>query len=218
MNALGRWVNRDVEDALGFLGWHRGHVARVVSTRRCWRVVFGPHPVERAGAMVGGTLEVVVFAIFALRASGPGIETPYRSFEGLGVPATLSLLLVVAGFVGLHARLRESYGRLGTVGFILALVGAAVMVVTRASWPVRAAEGLAFTLGSLLVGVAALVANSLPCWGAIALIVGSAAFLLFNTETALAWFALPYGVAWVVVGYPLWSRSSAPTEQPSRVR
>ncbi len=41
-------------------------------------------------AMVGGALEVVVFAIFALRASGPGIETPYRSFEGLGVPATLS--------------------------------------------------------------------------------------------------------------------------------
>ncbi len=100
----------------------------------------------------------------------------------------------------------------------MALVGAAVMVVTRASWPVGAAGGLAFMLGSLLVGVAALVANALPRWGAIALIVGSAAFLLFNTETALAWFALPYGVAWVVVGYLLWSRSSAPTEQTSRVR
>jgi hypothetical protein len=34
-------------------------------------------------AILGGALWVVVFAIYALRASGPGAEPPYRSFERL---------------------------------------------------------------------------------------------------------------------------------------
>jgi len=34
-------------------------------------------------AMVGGVLWVVVFVLFALRPSGPELQPPYRSFEGL---------------------------------------------------------------------------------------------------------------------------------------
>ncbi len=119
-------------------------------------------------AMVGGALWVVVFALFALRPSGPGVEPPYRSFEGLGVPAVIALLLILGGLVGLHVVQRRSYGE--TAGFVLVLVGAAVVVVTGASWPVGAAGGLAFMLGTLLVGAAALVSNVLPRWGATALI------------------------------------------------
>ena len=52
-------------------------------------------------ALLGGALWVVVFAIYALRASGPGAEPPYRSFEGLGFPGLLSLLLIALGFMGL---------------------------------------------------------------------------------------------------------------------
>ena len=52
-------------------------------------------------ALLGGALWVVVFAIYAMRASGPGAEPPYRSFEGLGVPGVLSLLLIAFGFMGL---------------------------------------------------------------------------------------------------------------------
>lgn len=170
-------------------------------------------------AMVGGALWVVVFAIFALRASGPGVEPPYRSFEGLGFAALISLLLIVLGFVGLHLWRRSVYGRLGTAGFVLALVGAAVVVVTRASWPVGMVGAFGLMVGSLLVGAAALMTNALPRWGVIALIVGSAAFFLFNTETAQAWFALPYGIAWIAVGYLLWSQGgAAAAERPPRVR
>jgi hypothetical protein len=58
-------------------------------------------------AMVGGALWVIVFVLFALRPSGPGLTPPYRSFEGLGLVTLLSLLLIVLGFVGLHIWRRE---------------------------------------------------------------------------------------------------------------
>ena len=169
-------------------------------------------------AMVGGVLWMVVFALFALRPSGPGVMPPYRSFEGLYLPNLVSVVLIVAGIVALHARLRSLYGRLGTAGFILALVGAAMLVISGASWPWELIGAIALLLGSLLIGVATLVANAPPRWGAIALIVGSLAFFLYNTETARAWFALPYGAAWVVVGYLLWSGGAEAAQRPTRVR
>ncbi len=168
--------------------------------------------------MVGGVLWMVVFTLFALRPSGPGVEPPYRSFEGLYLPNLVSVVLIVAGIVALHARLRSLYGRVGTAGFVLALVGAFVLVVSGASWPWELIGAIALLVGSLLMGVAALGVNAPLRWGAIALVAGSLAFFLYNTETARVWFALPYGVAWIVVGYLLWTGGGEAAQQPSRVR
>lgn len=169
-------------------------------------------------AMVGGVLWMVVFTLFALRPSGPGVAPPYRSFEGLYLPNLVSVVLIVVGIVALHAHLRRLYGRLGMAGFVLALVGAAVLVISGASWPWELVGAIALLLGSLLMGVATLVMNAPLRWGAIALVVGSLAFFLYNTETARVWFALPYGVAWIVVGYLLWSGGGAAPQRPTRVR
>ena len=168
--------------------------------------------------MVGGVLWMVVFALFALRPSGPGVTPPYRSFEGLYFPNLISVVLIVVGIVALHACLRSLYGRLGAVGLILALFGSAVLVVSGASWPWELVGAIALLLGSLLMGVAALVVNAPLRWGAIALVVGSLTFFLYNTETARVWFALPYGAAWVVVGYLLWSGGGEAAQRPTRVR
>ena len=169
-------------------------------------------------AMVGGALWVILFVLFALRSSGPGLTPPFRSFEGLGLPILLSLLLIVSGFVGVHIWRREVYGRYGTVGFVLAMVGAVVSVVSVGSWPLILIGSYTLMIGSLVVGLAALVTNALPRWGSIALMVGSVVFFLFNTETAAAWFALPYGVAWTAVGYLLWTSERTADARPSRVR
>jgi hypothetical protein len=169
-------------------------------------------------AMVGGVLWMVVFTLYALRPSGPGVTPPYRGLEGLYLPNLVSVLLIVAGIATLHTRLRSLYGRLGIAGFILALVGAAVLVVSGASWPWELIGAIALLLGLLLMGVAALMVNTPLRWGAIALIVGSLVFFLYNTETARVWFALPYGVAWVVVGYLLWSGGGEVAQRPTRVR
>jgi hypothetical protein len=99
------------------------------------------------------------------------------------------------GFLGLElpSWRGRGHGRLGRVGFDVAGLGMFGIVVSLASWPV----GLI---------------------GAWVLMVGSVAFLFFDTHPARAWFALPYGAAWVAVGYLLWSRGGSAAEQPSRVR
>ena len=167
-------------------------------------------------AVAGGALWMAVFALFALRPSGPG--PPYRSFEGLYVPCLVSAVLIVAGLVALHAHLRGTYGGLGTAGFVLASVGAAVLalVVGGAPFLLSRVGALGIVLGSALMGAAALRASAGLRWGGAALVVGSLAFFLFDTEGWRVWFALPYGIAWVAVGYLLWYATTA--EQPSRVR
>jgi hypothetical protein len=164
---------------------------------------------------------MAVFALYASRPSGPGSEPPYRSFEGLYVPCLLSAVLIVAGLVTLHGHLRGTYGGLGTAGFVLALVGAAVLVlvVGGASFLLSRVGALGLLLGSALMGVATLRTSTRLRWGGTALIVGSLAFFLFDTDGWRASFALPYGGAWVVVGYLLLrSGRAGATSRPTRVR
>jgi hypothetical protein len=118
-------------------------------------------------ALLGGAPWVVVFAIYALRASGPGAEPPYRSFEGLGVPGVLSLLLIALGFMGLDwpTWRGEGYGRLGRVGFGLALLGVFVIIGSGASGAVGIIGVVVLMVASLLVGAAALLTSVLPRWG-----------------------------------------------------
>ncbi len=166
-------------------------------------------------AMAGGALWAALFAVYASR-PGP----PHGSFDGLRVLGLLSLLLIALGFLGLDlpSWRGRGYGRLGKVGFDVAGLGILVIVVSGASWPVGMIGAWILMVGSLMVGAAALVSGTLPRWGALALVVGSAAFFLFDTDPARAWFALPYGAAWVAVGYLLWARGGSAAEQPSRVR
>lgn len=171
-------------------------------------------------ALAGGALWVAVFAVYAWRPQESGPGPPYGSFEGVRVPGLLSLLLIALGFLGLDlpSWRGRGHGRLGRVGFDVALLGMFGIVVSGASWPIGMIGAWVLMVGSLMVGVAALLAGTLPRWGALALVVGSAGFFFFDTDPARAWFALPYGAAWVVVGYLLWSRGGSAAEQPSRVR
>ena len=98
----------------------------------------------------------------------------------------------------------------------MAGLGILVIVVSGASWPIGMVAAWILMAGSLMVGAAALVSGTLPRWGALALVAGSAAFFFFDTHPARAWFALPYGAAWVAVGYLLWLRGARPPISPRR--
>ena len=156
-------------------------------------------------AVLGGVLWMAVFAVFATRPSGPGSAPPYRSFEGLYVPFLLAAVLIVAGLAALHAHLRGTYGGLGKAGFVLALVGAVslALVVGGAPFLWSRVGALGLLLGSALMGADALRASARLRLADTTLVVGSLAFFLFYTEGARVWFALPYGGAWVMVGYLL---------------
>ena len=174
-------------------------------------------------SLVGGALWVVVFSAHAWGASpGPAEGPPPVSFRGLGLPGWLALLLIASGFVGLDRPSWRGdgggYGRLGRIGFDLAGLGVFVVFVSSSSKNIGLIGAFLLIAGSLMVGVAALRTGLLPRWGAAALVVGSLAFLLFDTEGLRAWFGVPYGAAWVAVGYLMWTGGDRTARQPARVR
>jgi len=71
-------------------------------------------------------------------------------------------------------------------------------------------------LGLVLYGVATLLARVLPLWAGVGLIV--ALPIRFALVVIDPWGLTLFGVWWVVLGFVLWSRRKAVTEQPSRVR
>ncbi len=175
-------------------------------------------------ALVGGALWVVAFAGNAWRSSAEGSDALYVSLHGLGIVGLLSVLLVAVGFVGLDVHMPSGpgagyYGTLGRAGYGVALLGLCVMLLVSGASGVIGMLGIFILMvGSLLVGVATLLRRMLPLWGAIALIVGSLLLLMFTAEGLRAWFGVPYGAAWVAVGYLMWAGGVQTARQPARVR
>jgi hypothetical protein len=189
------------------------------------RVVASSKSVRWSGlaAMLGGALFVVSAVVIASMPRGCiGDECASRPMRETGVAGallTLALLLVVIGAAGLVIRARDAgrLGRLGKTGIVLGAVGAALPVVGSLIqgvlfdgdyplMPLFVIPGvLALVVGFVLLGLAVLQAKVLPPWAAVLLIVGTLAMLGFNDQNARALMAIPNGIAWVAVGYVLWS-------------
>ncbi len=189
-------------------------------------------------AMVGGVLWIVATIIHASKPRGCIAEEcafrPMRETSVLdGILMLGSLLLFVAGAAGLviFARSAGRFGRMGKTGAVIGAVGAALLVIAGVVqtlffggdfplMPYFVIPGmLALIAGVLLFGVAILRAGVLPRWIAALIIVGALAMLGANEQTARVLLTIPFGVAWVAVGYVLWSGVGEPTGQPAaRVR
>lgn len=160
---------------------------------------------------------------------------------GLAVLLVVALLGHIAGVVGLHTLQRGSYGRLGTAGALIFLVGFVLLVipfiavrlvdvpvrlVDVSSGPVSSGPILAIGLlvimilgvsapfiGMLLLGVATLRARVLPRWFGVLLMVGLfIVAILLRSEMVLVG-VLVYGAFWGVIGYVLLS-SGGGTQGP----
>ncbi len=190
-------------------------------------------------AMVGGALWVVGTVIHASKPRGCIAEEcafrPMRESGALdGSLMLLSVLLLAMGALGLMTLVRRHgrFGRAGKAGVLIGLVGAALLVIVILIqviffggedfplWPYFVIPGLvALVVGFVLVGIAVLRAGVLPRWVAVLIIVGALLMLLANEQTARVLLMIPFGLAWVAVGYALWSGVGVPTGQPAaRVR
>jgi hypothetical protein len=187
-------------------------------------------------AMAGGALTVVVAVVTASMPRGCiGDECAYRPMRDAGIAGTLlmfALLLVMVGAAGLVIRARNAgrFGVLGKTGAVLGAVGVALPLVGSLIqgilydgdyplMPYFVIPGvLALVVGFALLGIAVLRARVLPRWVALLLVVGSLAMLGFNDQNAQALMAILFGIAWMVVGYVLWSGRSEAIRQPARVR
>ena len=116
---------------------------------------------------------------------------------------------------------RGSYGRLGRAGLYIALgavaariLGAVVFLAGSSALEWISSPGtLGMLVGFVLYGVATVQARVLPRWYGLTLTVA----LPVSLPLAVYGTAL-FGLILLVLGYVLWLRRDATTEQPSRVK
>ena len=141
----------------------------------------------------------------------------------LGELLIVAQLLFAVGLIGLHLRLGGRGGRLGRFGGYVAYLAAALSVVNapyavffaedgpRTPFPFNttfATATLAIFAGLVLIGLAALRTETLPSrWRTLPLTIGLLA-LLPVWVLAFIHLELPVvalGVAWMLLGYVIWS-------------
>jgi hypothetical protein len=107
---------------------------------------------------------------------------------------------------------------------LAALVGGALWVIVFASHALSSsAEGSdAFYVSFHGLGALGLLSVLLVAVGLVGLDMhmpfGSVMLLIFDTEGLRAWFGVPYGAAWIAVGYLLFLGRSEQFQAASRVR
>ncbi len=184
-----------------------------------------------AAAMMGGLLWMVLVPLITL--TYPGRSGWGRTDTLLGLawedynrmlPA--ALLLLLAGLAGLRVRYAGQSGRLGKVGFAVALVGLALMLagnvvefwvaggireqmtaIDLAGWIGYSLGYLLLAVGLVLLGIGVLRLKAFPRWSALPLLMGLLVLPMYVTVTSGnadgAVLAVPFGLGWVVLGYAL---------------
>lgn len=166
--------------------------------------------VRRIGlfAAVGGTVWVG-WVLLAATLPSPFVEPL----------VTLSATALVVALVGLHDLWDERWGRAGLWGVRVAAAGGVFVALAQAGLIVTSLLGVGFSaylfllvpgilglvLGPAAVAVALARTGVVPPAVAAGVVVAAVAFLGFNTTDWRAILALPYGLAWVAVGYRLWT-------------
>ncbi len=159
---------------------------------------------------------------------GPAGSLSWYLIESSDAIAEVGML---AALMGLHLRQRPSYGRLGTVGFVVAFVGTAFLLLSTVIWLLTTGAervfidllfsswGLAVLVGFPLLGVATFRAGVLPRWCGLLLIAWIVYFpVIFTLVDFYGEARALFGLVFLAVGYALWSGREGWAQQPSRVR
>jgi uncharacterized membrane protein YdcZ (DUF606 family) len=175
----------------------------------------------------------VLFLAFPLLGYGlAGFMHPffYRVEEALLFFIAVALVLVPVGMVGFHALQRHSYGRVGLAGFWLVVIASLLVAAGVADYfiwgdvlqelpPVWLVWGvLGLLVGFLLYGMATLQAGMLPRWCGVAFIAALPVALALSGQLSFASMFGVFGLAWLALGYALWTRRGVTTVQNTRVR
>ena len=124
------------------------------------------------------------------------------------VVVILALVATIFSLMGLHSFAQNHYGRPGTIGFWLAVIGTGLMTIstTAALFAGETSPGFALLggvlltlIGYILLGIRAWRGKVLPLWGGLALILG---FPLSMFLSPLGGRIL-FGLRWLGVGYSL---------------
>jgi hypothetical protein len=179
-------------------------------------------------AILGGVLWIAWAIQTGLQPRGCiGDECAFRPMREGGPPDAvlfLAMLLLAVGVAGLVFRTRNTgrLGRLGWIGSVASGVGVAALIISGliqdvffgGDFPLMPflviPVGLVLLVGFLLLGITILRARVLPLWVAVLFVVGTLAMLGVNDQNAQVFLAIPFGIAWVAVGYVLWWGKDTP--------
>ena len=183
---------------------------------------------------LGGLVSMVSGVSYATLGFMTWLCTPNCPRSSGYVVLAFFVLLVFGAMVALaslHAIQRERYGLLGTLAFLVAIVGVAMIFVSESRslilvlWLGSPGAGgvswlfiiglLVATVGLIAYGVATITATVLPWWCGVALIAGSPfvglfLYLFSPVEESLL------GVPWVLVGFGIFRAATHLPEHPSR--
>jgi len=184
----------------------------------------------------------LAIVVVSIEDTQPGTLTHLSAAVVYWLMAVLPLLLLLVGLAGLRALHSSAYGRLGNVGFlvsflalVLMLVGNAVEVASLTFSGSDSDVGhiifligfLLLLVGSVLVGIlilrtqrdpssrigGLLFVAALPVGILLGIVLG-----VIAPRTDLGFWAaitVPYGIAWLLLGYTLMSARGRAAEQPS---
>ena len=167
----------------------------------------------KASKRTGGIAAVVAGLGYLVQAIMGLIRPQTEVFSGtwdyiLEVVFIIALVATLFALLGLHAFLQERYGRAGTSGFWLAMIGTGLMTISAIGTLFAGQNwfGLAFVSGMLLallgyivLGIAILRAKAFPHWGGLLLIFGFPLSVLLSTLGG----GVLFGITWLAVGYLL---------------
>jgi hypothetical protein len=188
--------------------WRRRQMAQKVFTRLS------------GAAAIGGGILLILFAVMA--AAKPrgciGEEEcavrPIRETGDIDAFAFVGFFLILIGLAGLVVRVQAA-GRLsllGKVGVVLIALGAATFLLVGSGIVTPSDEsmpafvipaGAAIAIGVILLGITILRSRVLPAWASWLLIIGALAILGQNDQDIRILLGIPFGVAWLGIGYVL---------------
>ncbi len=179
---------------------------------------------------LGGLAAVAGGVLWMIGIPGLAEVIPGVSHEGGHLLVSLAGLGFLVVLVVLATRHRGHFSRLGKAGVALSCPGAALIFVgnlleggflIELGWGLFMVGMLLLIVGSIFLGVAAGRANMLPRLGVSLLAIGVLSALMFPfAEATYVGMVIPVllGLAWVFLGYVLWSERDASVLPPPRAR
>jgi hypothetical protein len=163
-----------------------------------------PSTISRVGgplAVVGGLFWA---GFWSVEGTGTDTENGFWILMLISIASIAGCLLTIAVDSTLPGdRLRLTSAMFGILGIVLGLVGVATGI-----WWLHAGGLMSVVTATILVGISMLLASWMPRLIGWSLIVTSILVVFSNTENWQIWLSLPFGAAWIVLGYALWSRAS----------
>jgi hypothetical protein len=179
-------------------------------------------------AAIGGGILLILFAVMAAAKPKGCIGEaecavrPLRDTSDIDTFAFVGFFLILIGLAGVVVRVQaaDRLSLLGKVGVILIALGAATFLLVGSGIVTPSDEsmpafvipaGAAIAIGVILVGITILRSRVLPAWASWLLIIGALATLGGNDQDIRVLLLIPFGIAWLGIGYVLLT-SAIPVE------